>query len=295
MRIAHEESTRRKESTLRDIQRLLAGAVLLFTAANAQAQVYPHFFIGIDKQEKLTFGAYAGLPNPNLNRVTFLYGHTYPDNPANNHFHSIGAYSYTGPVDNPTVRSTNSNNRIPELFNRALGVPLLALKKKGNRYMSGLAGHGLYEGLDFASVHSLNGGDVGEQWLYDNMKARWGTSLTGLQLALELVSITPGLHVADARGNDILTSIGDTYLFGTGDDLAFRPTFWTDGSASGTYEATFRLHDLSGTYLEGGTFGFDFQVHAVPEPSTLAAMGIGASGLLAWAAIRRRRAVQGGR
>ncbi len=55
------------------------------------------YYVGRDVRPTMVGGAYDGLPNPNFNRVTFLYAHTYPADPANNHYHSKGTYSYTGP------------------------------------------------------------------------------------------------------------------------------------------------------------------------------------------------------
>jgi hypothetical protein len=70
------------------------------------------YIIGVDSLGTLTRGTYAGLPNPNHRRLTFLYTHY---TPGTEHFHSIGAWSYTGSRDTPIVRDTSGNNRIPEL------------------------------------------------------------------------------------------------------------------------------------------------------------------------------------
>ena len=79
---------------------------------------YEHFFIGVDNFEVLRSGTYAVLENSNYNRLTFLFAHPEED-PTTNHFHGIGAYSYSGSADNPIINSTSSNNRIPEPYQRS--------------------------------------------------------------------------------------------------------------------------------------------------------------------------------
>jgi hypothetical protein len=63
---------------------------------------YEHFYIGVDSFDVLQSGDYAGLENPNSDRLTFLYSHVEED-PTTNHFHGIGSYSYSGAVDSPTI------------------------------------------------------------------------------------------------------------------------------------------------------------------------------------------------
>jgi hypothetical protein len=87
--------------------------VLSFTSVAQAAQTT--YFVAVDDSELVTSGTYQGLPNPNRGHLTFLFAHIFEETPSDNHFHAIGAYSHTGPVENPTVISTNSNNRIPVL------------------------------------------------------------------------------------------------------------------------------------------------------------------------------------
>ena len=73
--------------------------------ALAARAVELHYFVAVDSLETLTSGTYVGLPNPNYGRLTFLFAHPSVEDPSSSHFHAIGAYSYTGPVEAPTVIS----------------------------------------------------------------------------------------------------------------------------------------------------------------------------------------------
>ncbi len=46
------------------------------------------FYVGLDGFEILSTGTYAGLENPNYNRLTFLYVHRNENRPESSHFHS---------------------------------------------------------------------------------------------------------------------------------------------------------------------------------------------------------------
>lgn len=246
---------------------------------------YEHFYIGVDGFDVLQSGDYAGLENPNSDRLTFLYSHVEED-PTTNHFHGIGSYSYSGAVDNPTINSTNTNNRIPETYT---GLPPLTLQLGTGIYTDKLVSTSTgeeYSNLTIEAVSSLQSNeDSGAQYLFNSSDGRWSNSLENAMPSLELVSITDGLNIADEQGLNILTEIGDTYGLGSGDDISFTPTFWTDTSASaGTYSATFRLLNLGNTnessFRDSGTFNLDFQVTPVPEPSAF--LGVGAFALLAF-------------
>jgi hypothetical protein len=188
-------------------------------------------------------------------------------------------------VDSPTINSTNINNRIPETYT---GLPPLTLQLGTGIYADKLVSTSTeeeYSSLTIEAVSSLQTNeDPGAQYLFNSSNGRWSESLANAMPALELVSITDGLNIADEQGLNILTQVGDTYTLGSGDDISFTPTFWTDTSASaGTYSATFRLLDLGntndGSFHESGTFNLDFQVTPVPEPSAF--LGVGAFALLA--------------
>jgi hypothetical protein len=253
------------------------------------ARDFEHFYVGVDGSEVLETGDYAGLKNPNYNRLTFLFAHV-EDDPTTNHFHSIGAYSYSDSVDNPVINSTNANNRIPETYT---GLPPLTLQLGtgvyADRLVSSLTAEE-YSNIEMEPVSSLqNNEDPGAQYLFNSSSGRWSGSLGDAVVGLELVAKSSGLNIADEAGTNILTQVGDTYTIGSGDNFAFTPTFWTDASAPiGTYSATFRLQDLgtanARTPLGGsGTFSMDYQV--VPEPSS--SLGLIAFGLLAFTAKRR--------
>jgi hypothetical protein len=255
------------------------------------------FYVAVDGRPTLTSGTYNGLPNPNHNRLTFRYAHVYgpgdPNPVTSSHFHSIGAYSYTGPAANPVVVSTNTNNRIPETSSGQPPLPLVADPLFPSKLVSkpGTAAH--FSDFEFRSTNSLNpaSSDPGEVALYTSSNPAFTGPLAGAQLALKLVSKTPGLHVADETGTDVLTNAGDTHsLIGAGEtagDFKFSPTFWVDANApAAAYSATFTLVDTraAGGFGESGTFSIDVQT---PEPGALA--GVGVASLLATARRRRRR------
>jgi hypothetical protein len=238
--------------------------------ALAARAVEPHYFVAVDSLETLTSGTYVGLPNPNYGRLTFLFAHPSVEDPSSSHFHAIGAYSYTGPVEAPTVISTNANNRIPELSTGAL--PLRLLPGTGvfeGRLASRPTGEE-YSDLQAASVQVLSGfpGDAIEGFLFHSSEGRWTAPLTGAVVALQRVSVTPGLHLAHETGAEIPPE--GLHPLGAGDLFTFAPVYWAEGSAAvGTYSATWQLVDV-GTgetrLAESGRFTFDFRV---PAPGDL--------------------------
>lgn len=246
----------------------LAAALCATAVAHAEA-VYPHFFVGVDSLPTITSGTYAGLPNPNYNRLSFLIGHTH-EPASQSHFHSVGIYSYAGGAANPAVLDTNANNRIPELSQRPTGVASLSLLPTGrgsNGVLRSLSGYGPfnnYEGLSLAAPMTLSAGTETQQAIYNSGGGRWSSSLGDAVVGLELVSITPGLSISNLAGERILANVGDVYTLGAGDGLGFEPVFWADAfAAPGTYSAEFRLRDLrpSGAALgTSGRFSFDFEV-----------------------------------
>ncbi len=247
--------------------------------ANAFAD-YEHYYVGIDARENITSGSYAELANPNYNRLTFLFAH-FNEDPITNHFHSLGSYSYTGELSNLTIIDTNTNNRIPEYFT---GLPPLTLVQGNDVFANKLISKSSeeeYSNLTIKAVQSLlDAGETATEYLYNSSEGRWQGLLGEAAIALELVSLTPGLNVADSGGVDLFDGVGDNYLIGEGDDFFFLPTFYTAKSAAtGQYSATFRLVDLNSNnertpLAPSGTFSFDFQVEAVPEPSLLLGLGL---------------------
>lgn len=192
--------------------------------AHNHAHDYEHFFVGVDNFEVLRTGTYAGLENPNYNRLTFLFAHPEED-PTTNHFHGIGAYSYSGSADNPIINSTSSNNRIPEPYT---GLPPLTLQPSTGIYTDRLVSTPTieeYSNLEIEPVSSLqNEEDSAADYLLNSSSGRWSSSLGDAVIGLELMSITGGLNIANEAGTNILTQVGDTYTIGSGDNFAFTPT-----------------------------------------------------------------------
>jgi hypothetical protein len=266
----------------------------------------PDFYVGVDGRQTITYrgpndAAGVSLANPNFGRLTLLFAHTYADVPANNHYHGIGAYSYSGPAANPTVVDTSSGNRIPEVYQRNAGYPPLFLIKadpsRPGQYVSGYDRNNEYHDLLTASPQLLTGANLpaGAGVLFNSSAQRWTTALGAAQLEVEVVDITPGLNILNALGGDAfytsgVDSVGRRFGIGTGDNFQFKPLFAVDGAApvGSNYSVTFRLHDArtSGGFGSSGRFGFDLQTSNAPEP------GVGVltvAGALGFAVVRRRR------
>lgn len=238
------------------------------------------FYAGVDGLSTLISGDYAGMPNPNAGRLTMLLNH-------GDHFHGIGAYSYSGPVAAPVVNPTSGNNRIPEPSSAEAPLPLTAGAGSYSGKLVNKPGPSEYSHIDFGSIDELAGFTPGspEDVLLNSSAGRWSSSISGAVIALELLSITPGLTVGTGTTLDIFSS-GSPYVIGSGDNVDFTPVFWTDGAAAlGSYSVTMRLVDLraSDGLAPSGEFSFDFA--AVPEPANMALM---CAGLVLIIAARRK-------
>jgi hypothetical protein len=269
--------------------------VAALTSAAAHAQ-FINYHVGRDNLETFVTGTYAGLPNPNYQRLTFLrFNDLEVSDPASSHWHAIGAYSYAGPTGSPTVLPTNGNNRIPETFTGFAPLPLLPGSGAFvGKLVSGIPNgtpqsHDHYDRLEMRSVQELSAAAPGttEHFLYNSSGGRWNQPLgANARIGLQLLSQTPGLNVATLAGTPILENDLDVFEIGQGDDWSFTPVFWADGNAApGTYSASLKLVDLSGGIPDSGTFHLDFQV--IPEPATFS-LALG-SAALALVLVRRRR------
>lgn len=239
---------------------VLVLACIFAVPARATSLGLAEYYIGVDSAPAVTFGDYTGLPNPNQHRLTFLFNH-------GDHFHGIGRFDYTGPVDDPKVVPTNANNRIPEIFT---GLPPLPLTPGvGSLYGDKLVSNpseAEYSQLETRSVQSLRRAPPGSEAniLYTSSNGRWTISFGRAVVAMQLVSKTERLHIGTESELHVLEHPGDFVILGRGHTLRFTPVFWTEGDApSGTYSAEFRLLDINTRegykrVLHSGTFNFDF-------------------------------------
>ncbi len=242
------------------------------------------YYIGVDSLGTIASGEFAGQANPNHNRLTFLYAHHYADTPASNHYHSKGIYRYQpGSAVSPVIE-TSPSNYLPEG-----SAPPLAMTV-GTGFYTGKSVVLEEESNRFSQIDLRDTGDLagfapgsGEHYMLHSSADRWSGSIAGADVHLVLVSLSSGLHIGSETSFDIgLVNPGDE--FHLGEDIGFSPVFWMEGDAApGTYTASFKLVDESGTFADSGTFEFRF--NAVPEPSA-AALSLGA---LALGVMRRKR------
>lgn len=262
---------------------LASGLLLATGTAKADTVSY---YIGVDGQTTLTSGTYTGLANPNASHLTLLFNH-------GDHFHGIGAYSYSGSASSPVVTSTNTNNRIPEVSSAEPPLPLQSGTGPYAGRLVNAPGSSEYSEIEVGSINSLAGASPGsaESVLFNSSSGRWSRTLAGSSLALELISSTPGLYIGSESQVDLFSS-SSTALLGSGDRFDFTPVFSTTASAlPGTYSATLRLMDLSSTFQPSGQFTFDFAVtQPVPEPASLVSFAVGFAALAFVAGHKRIRA-----
>jgi hypothetical protein len=198
---------------------------------------------------------------------------------------AIGAWSYSGSRDNPVVRNTSNNNRIPELGqrDRQTGQRYLYLRPGSGafagKWISGQDG-GPYSNLAMRPFDYLFGFQSDERVdrLINSSRGRWRTILpTNAIVGLQLMEISDGLNLARGDGSPINLASGQVLTLGTGADWALNPVFWVaDGASEGVYSVGFRLLDLNTSQgytplRDSGVFYMDFYV--VPEPASLLALG----------------------
>lgn len=217
------------------------------------------YYLGRDTLTALNSGAYIDLANPNVGKSTLLLQH-------GNHYHGIGAHSYSGTKPAVTITDTNANNRIPEIS--SLEAPLALTLGSGSLYGDKLIAKRSdsgYSNLSFQFVDALDGKAVGsvEEILFNSSAKRWNTLMKGSELGLQLISATPGLFIGDDKATEILTVgkiIGGDFL-----NNRFKPVFWVAKNAPiKTYTAEFRVVDLKDASKNGGRFYFDFTNAAEP-------------------------------
>lgn len=259
--------------------RAVALAGLTLGAIQVRAQMV-NLYVGIDSRQDLTSGVYSGLANPNAGRLTLLHAHTYPYGQfQSGHYHSIGVYSYSGDAASPDTLDTSGGNAIPEVYTQLPGNTLVP--GEGAIWQGRLVSRKTrerYSDLRFRSVHSLAsfGAGSAESYMFNSSGGTRTAPLTGAYIALELVSKTNGLGIADTAGNPILANAGDRQVIGSGDDASFEylPVFWVeDTAAPGDYQAELRLVDVNDAeghtpFPPSGRFFLKFRV---PEAPVLAA------------------------
>jgi len=257
-------------------------AAAFVSTPSARAEI-SGFYVGIDSRATLVSGAYVGQPNPNFGRLTFFTAHAFPSTPGNNHYHGIGSYTYYGPSNAPMVAPTNSGWRIPEVYTGQ--APLTLTPATNGLYVGKLisaptAEH--YSTIRLRSVHTLTtnitagpGGTSvtnyygygSSEWFMFNSSGRLRTqSMAGATIALELVSLTPGLHLGNVATPDLATNPGDRIPLGDGNDFDFKPVLWTETNAApGTYEIKFKLVDTANSGpLDSGIVTIQFRVTSGP-------------------------------
>lgn len=266
------------------------------------------FHVGVDKRAVFPSGTYAGQPNPNFDRLTFLLSHTFLDTPTSNHFHRIGAYALTGSAPGTVTLSTN--DRIPEPYQLDDGLALLP----GTGVFSGQLISGLgpatfpgdtveqeYGNLTIKPIDNLltfdgASADPGDtrapmhpvHYLVNASAGVYKTSIANVTVGLELLALDAGLTVHEADGDLMFNNLGEIYELGTGPSWSVLPIFAVDDNSpvGSQFSATFKLVDLSGTPLYGDSAPFSVDFVVVPEPAAAATL-LGLAGLT----LRRRRAV----
>jgi len=235
--------------------------------------------IGRDNLQTLTSGTYAGLPNPNYNRLSLLFPHLH-DPVSTSGLHAIGIYSYTGPAINATIIPTNTNNQLPEI-GKAPALPLTpGTGVFTNKMVSGKTEDNMYSDLKMKPLDHLTDdlADPFVQAIYNAGNGRWNKLLgDDASISIELVAVSPGLGIANEQGQNLFNTVGDTYLIGQGDHFSFTPIFYASPSTTDqNYSASFRILDTNTNnnrtpWLSSGTFSINVQATAVPEPSNFVA------------------------
>ena len=245
-------------------------ALLLSFAASSQgAGVFQNYYLAVDGAPTVaTWSFFGGHPNPNANRLTFLYAHPAED-PADNHFHTMGFWSYRGDANDPTVvnhavYTFDNGEEVIEAAGDTIPEQLSAFGLTPEPPLSLRAGTGIYEGtfttgaraeetysdLEIRSVHELFPFAAGTPQHFmlhgsDSYGEKWDNSLAGAVIAMELVSKSPELNIGSSTELSVLSKPGDRFVIGDGDTLAFLPVLWVDADTpEGVYSVTLRFVDV---------------------------------------------------
>jgi hypothetical protein len=281
-----------QSKSMKSTQSLALAAAVLFGANLSHAEIV-EFYVGVDGRTTLTSGSYSGLPNPNAGRLTFLYAHQYigvierpgqtPLTLFNNHYHTIGSYTYAGPTNNPVVVPTNTNFRIPEPSSGQQPLTLVLetnglfagklINKKTVEHYSDPRIRSVHDILLHRTATATNqfGYGSGEYVMFHSSGGRWTNRLDGVVVAMELVEKTPGLHVGTTNQIHVLINPGDRVVMGNGNSFEFIPVVWAEpDTPPGTYVLRFKLVDVSGgpsPVLESGIVTFWYRVPPEPQLS----------------------------
>lgn len=255
---------------------VIASAVMCGNLAVAADRDFSmaEYYIGRDLRETIPSGTYAGLPNPNYNRLTWLYAHTYASTPNSNHYHAKSVYTYSGPAASPDV-VVSTGNFMPEDGSRIQLLPGSGVF--AGKWISGLNSNLDFHDLTIKPVDTLAGfaSGSGQDILYRSggttPVGRWTGSLAGADISLVLTAITPGLSIVDGSGNPLAVNVGDSISLGAGSLVDFTPIFLTETGTQANYSATFKLVDggtgnNGGPWLESGAMSYNV---VVPEPGVM--------------------------
>lgn len=252
--------------------RLTALVTSLAALSSARAELL-NTYVGIDSRQTLPSGVYAGLPNPNFGRLTFLHAHAYYETLPNNHYHGIGSWTYVGAANAAVVTNSSSGNRIPEVYT---GLPPLTLVAAPTSYpafsgrLTSLRTEEHYSDMRLRPTWDLKQypTNTAEHYMFISSAGTRTNSLAGKRVALELLARTEGLAIGVSTNASMVAQPGDLLELGDGDAWERTPLFSVDGDAPvGTYTATFKLVDLNAAdraATESGVFHLDFRVGPPP-------------------------------
>jgi hypothetical protein len=259
----------------RSFRSLLWAAAIVSGPSLAQGAI-ASYYVGVDTLQNIASGTYAGLPNPNYQRLTFLYAHSFEARPGINHYHSKGTQIYTGPnLGAGTAVTTSASNFVPEGANPPLVLSVANGGLYDNKLISAPIAGNAFSFLTLEDTGKLSGfaAGTGEHFMFNSSSGRWTGSLVGADVHLQLVSLSAGLNVGSSAALNLFVNPGDELHLE--DSFSFTPVFWTDADAAvGTYTATFKLTDERGVGALGDSGNFEYRFQVIPEPSSIAVLSV---------------------